>query len=63
MIERSGSRVSQLDGGSRFPFHNSWRRRARRKVRPMIRHITSRRERSIHTTMSARAHTRSRTAV
>jgi hypothetical protein len=57
------SQVNRLRQRSRLPFHSSARPATRRRVRQVIRRITVRRGRSSQTTVSARAHTRSRTTL
>jgi len=61
MTDSSLSSEKKFRHRSRFPFHSSTRPPTRRSVRQTIRRITVSRGRSIQITVSARAHTRSRT--
>jgi len=63
MTDSSGSSVKKFRHRSRLPFHSSARPAMRRSVRQMIRRMTVRLGRSSQTTVSARAHTMSRTAL
>jgi hypothetical protein len=59
MTDSSASKENKFRHRSRLPFHSSVRRAARQKDRQITRRMTVRRGRSSHTTVSARAHTRS----
>jgi hypothetical protein len=62
MMDRFGSQASKLPSRSRLPAHSSLRVTTRWAERVTIDRVTVRRGRSSHTTVSARAHTMSRTA-
>ncbi len=59
MTDFSLSSEKRFRHRSRFPFHSSVRPATRKTERQTIRRITVSRGRSIQTTVSARAHTRS----
>jgi hypothetical protein len=63
MTDLCGSQVKRFAHRSRLPFHSSTWPAARRTVRHTIWRITTRRGRSIQTTVSARSQTSGRTAV
>jgi hypothetical protein len=63
MTESSGTQVNRLAHRSRLPFHSSTLNVTRRSVRQTTWRMTVERGRSSHTTVSARAQTRSLAAL